>query len=300
MLAKASEPSAISGQIINVKDVNANLQRVISQIDLLITEQHAANIMAMWRIGGLINEIENNAEKYLTEEQQSQHVNPSMLLVQAFNGSYTPDHFDKARNLFESYSEPAAIEALVNLRCPARPNWRLTASHVQMLLTVADPDQRKVLEERCANEAYTTKALAVELSELTGKDKKKERSPTTPKGLKQKVYDLLEHQRKFITRSEKLWVEDDGLYDILMNSPASKLTDTLRGYFTEIVENFEKMHELVQIHQQMCQKVAEMMDKHADVESTAEDVDDSDASGNEDTDADNLWHTKPKGKGITR
>lgn len=302
MPAKASELSAIRGQIVNLKDFNENLQNVISQIDELITDQHAANIMAMWRIGELVHEIENNSAKYLTDEQQSQHVNPAALLVQAFNGSYTSDHFEKAQQLFESYSTKAEIENLINLRCPARPGWRITASHVQMLLTVSDPDQRKVLENLCAKEAYTTKALAVELSEISGKESKKERKPSAPKGLKQKVYDLLEHQRKFISRSEKLWVEDDGLYDVLMNAPASKITDTIRGYFVEIIENFDKMHELVQLHQQMCQKVGELMDKLEDapVVDTNTDEDDSAADVNDDASADDLWQAKPKGKGITR
>jgi hypothetical protein len=249
------------GRVINVDDLHGNLVEVIRKIDELITEQHAANIMALWRVGELIHEIDNNSEKYLKPEQQSQHVIPSMLLFQAFDQAYRPEQFETARTLYETYSTPQAIGELIQKRCPSRPGWRITASHVQLLLTVADPDQRKVLEERCAQEAYTTKALSVELNEIRGPGKIREKSPTAPKGLKQRVYDVLEHQRKFIARSEKLWLSDDGLYDAIMNSPAEKITDAMRGYMEEITTNFDKLNELVQIHRAVCQKVNEFIAK---------------------------------------
>lgn len=247
--------------LINVDDLNENLVNVINKIDQLITEQHAANIMALWRVGELIHEIDNNSEKYLKPDQQSQHVIPSMLLFRAFDNAYKPEQFEMARTLYETYSETRAIEELIQRRCPSRPGWRITASHVQLLLTVADPDQRRTLEERCAKEAYTTKALSVELSEIRGDGKARERSPSAPKGLKQRIYDLLDHQRKFIARSEKLWLSDNGLYDAIVNSPPEKITETMRGYIEEIAANFERLQELIQDHQALCQKANEFMTK---------------------------------------
>lgn len=260
MLVPSSQVST-ANNIINVTDLNENLVGVINQIDALITEQHAANIMALWRVGELIHEIDNNPEKYLKPEQQSQHVVPSMLLFKAFDNAYKPEQFETARVLYETYSDARAIEELIQRRCPTRPGWRITASHVQLLLTVNDPDQRKVLEERCAREAYTTKALSVELSEIRGEGKLRDRAPSAPKGLKQRIYDLLDHQRKFIARSERLWLNDDGLYDAIVNSPPEKITETMRGYFEEISANFDKLRELVQEHQALCQKVEEFMAK---------------------------------------
>ena len=223
--------TTIQAELVNagIGDLHENLQHIVARIDDLMTEQHAANITAMWRVGELIAEIDNNSEKYLTEEQQAKHVSPSALLFHVFHKVYTADQFNNARRLFENYATKEAIDALINRRCPARPGWRVTASHVQLLLTVQDPEQRKVIEDKCAEEAYTTKALAVELHELLGIAKKKDRSPSAPKGLKQRVYDLLDHQRKFIARSEKLWLEDDGLYTELMNTSATKLTPTKIG-----------------------------------------------------------------------
>ena len=245
----------------SLADMHANLRSVVGQIDEMITEQHASNILTMWRIGELMHEIDTNPANYLTEEQQSQHLSPSALLASFFNKTHNPEQFEISRNFFEQYPTKDDITRLIHARCPARPNWRLTASHVQLLLSVPDPDQRKVIESRCVKEAYTTRALAVELSELRGEPKKAEKRLTAPKGLKQRVYDMLEHQRKFIARSEKLWLADDGLYDAIMNASPSQLNETIRGYLAEIDENFEKLQAAVQDHRAMIRRVDELLEK---------------------------------------
>lgn len=242
-------------------DMHENLRNAINNIDSMITDQHAANIITMWRIGEIIYDLEVNPENYLTDAQKSQHINPAALLSDFFRKTHAIDQFDSARALYETYPSTDEIRALVHSRCPSRPNWRLTASHVQLLISIPDPEQRKVVEQRCIKEAYTTKALAVELSELRGPAKKAERRLTAPKGLKQRIHDLLEHQRKFLGRSEKLWLADDGLYDAIMNASPSQLTETIRGYITEVDENFEKLQEAVQDHRAMIKRVNELLDK---------------------------------------
>lgn len=258
----------------DIPELHANLVKAIYALDGLIAEQHAVNITAMWEVGNLLHDIEVNPDAYLTDAQKSQHISPAALLYRVYNKIYTPDQFSTALRLRENCPDRAAVISLINQRCPTRPNWRLTASHVQLLLTVNDQEQRKVIEERCVQEAYTTKALLVELSELHGAAKKRERKPTAPKGLKQRVYDLLEHQRKFLTRSEKLWTEEDGMYDAVMNASPDKMTDTIRGYLAEVDENFTKLQELVTIHQRLCAQVA---DKLAAIDEADEPADDFDA-----------------------
>jgi predicted Rdx family selenoprotein len=290
--------ATIQAELVNVGigELHENLQRVVSRIDDLITDQHAANILAMWHVGELLAEIDNNPEKYLTEEQRSKHMSPSALLFQVFHKVYNADHFNNALRLYESYPSKPAIEGLINRRCPARPGWRVTASHVQLLLTIQDPEQRKVIEDKCAEEAYTTKALAVELNEILGIEKKKERGPAAPKGLKQRIYDLLEHQRKFITRSEKLWLEDEGLYTDIMNTSATKLTPTIRGYMTEIAENFDKLSTMIEEHQQLCKRINDNLAQMEQAENDAEDAE----SGDEEFEGD-TWESGIKSeKRITR
>jgi len=244
-----------------IADMHINLRSVVGQIDEMIAEQHAANIMTMWRVGELINEIDTNPENYLTDKQRTQHMSPSALLTHFFHNSIPADQFEYARRVFEAYPTKADIMCLINARCPSRPNWRLTASHVQLLLAVQDPTQRKVMEDRCVKEAYTTRALMVELSELRGPAKKTQSKMRAPRGLKQRVYDLLEYQRKFIARSDKLWLADNGLYDAIMNASPTQLNDTVRGYLADVDVNFEKLQSTIHDHRAMIRRIDEYLEK---------------------------------------
>jgi hypothetical protein len=102
--------------------------------------------------------------------------------------------------------------------------------------------------------------LAQELQELRGKKRPGAgRTHEAPKGLKQQVVDLLNHQRRFITRSEHLWLneESDNIYDDIANAPPAKLDETVRGYLREIEENFSRLSDIVADHVAMCRKIRE-------------------------------------------
>jgi hypothetical protein len=140
------------------------------------------------------------------------------------------------------------------------------------LTQIPDDQQRAAVEEKCAEEAYTARTLATELQEMRGKQKNSGRTHQSPKGLKQQLHDLLQHQRRWISRSESLWLNEkrDNIYDDIVNAPPSKFDATTQGYFTEILENFEKMSDLVADHRAMCAKVREELNKHEEIDDDTE------------------------------
>lgn len=255
-------------------DLAPALRDVVTEIGTLLDDVQTASVTAYWNIGRLITEVEGDPDKYLTAEQKAQHVNPGSLVISIFSqAAYSPDQLRGAVAFFDKYPSEHQLSRLLEMRCPDRPRWRLTASHVQMLSQVADDDQRAALEEKCAEEAYTARALANELQELRGKRPGGGRKHQAPKGLKQQVHDLLQYQRKFIGRSESLWLneDDETLYDALINSSPSKRDETVLGYFQEVVENFTKLSDLVGDHIAMCNRVLE----HLQSESADDEQEDS-------------------------
>ena len=248
------------------------LQDVVSEIDNLFGDIQIANMTAFWRVGRLITEVRDDPARYLTNEQQTAHVDGASLLMSIFAPVYTIDQLRGAVNFFEKYPSEGEITRLLAMRCPDRPRWRLTTSHVQLLSQVPDDSQRAVLEEKCAEEAYTARALATELQEIRGKQKNSGRTHQSPKGLKQQIYDLLQHQRRFISRSESLWLSEnkDNIYDDVVNSSPTKLDETVRGYWAEVVENFQKLSDLVSDHEAMCAKVKRELDKRENEEDEEE------------------------------
>ena len=248
------------------------LQDVVSEIDNLFGDIQIANMTAFWRVGRLITEVRDDPARYLTNEQQTAHVDGASLLMSIFAPVYTIDQLRGAVNFFEKYPSEGEITRLLAMRCPDRPRWRLTTSHVQLLSQVPDDSQRAVLEEKCAEEAYTARALATELQEIRGKQKNSGRTHQSPKGLKQQIYDLLQHQRRFISRSESLWLSEnkDNIYDDVVNSSPTKLDETARGYWSEVVENFQKLSDLISDHEAMCAKVKRELDKRENEEDEEE------------------------------
>ena len=261
-----------SPYLVAVENMTPALQDVVTEIDHLFSDAQAASLTAYWRIGRLITEVKGDPEQYLTAEQQSQHIDGASLLVSIFAPVYTAEQLRGAVTFFDKYPSEAEITRLLGMRCPDRPRWRLTTSHVQLLTQIPDDAQRSAVEEKCAEEAYTARALANELQEMRGKQKNSGRTHQAPKGLKQQIHDLLQHQRRFIARSETLWLSEkrDNIYDDIANASPSKFDVTTQGYFAEIVENFSKMSDIVADHVAMCAKVQEELNSREDNEDEVE------------------------------
>lgn len=272
----------LSGEIVHAGEISSDvgeltpaLQKVVARIDKLFGDIQTTNILAFWNIGRLIFEVQGDPDKYLTREQQAAHVDGEALIMSIFAPVYSADQLRNAVLFFERYPAESELNRLLSMRCPERPRWRLTTSHVQLLAQIPDDSQRLAIEEKCAEEAYTAKTLAGELQEIRGKKRPGAgRTHETPRGIKQQVTDLLNSQRRFIKRSDQLWLNEkrDNIYDDIANASPTKLDETVRGYFKEIEENFDRLSDIIADHRAMCRKIREeVLDKLEEEEETESD-----------------------------
>jgi hypothetical protein len=258
---------ALTGEVVyagelspDVGTLTPNLQKVVAQIDRLFSDAQVTSIKAFWNVGRLISEVQGDPDRYLTAEQQSAHVDGEALIMSIFAPVYSAEQLRSAVMFFDRYPSDTEISRLLNMRCPEKPRWRLTTSHVQLLAQIPDDEQRSAIEEKCAEEAYTAKTLASELQEIRGKRRPGAgRTHEAPKGLKQQVADLLSNQRRFISRSDQLWLneESDNIYDDIANASPTKLDETVKGYLREIESNFNKLSDIIADHLAMCRKIRE-------------------------------------------
>lgn len=268
-----SNKTAIEGEVvptINVENCTVELQDVVSEIDQIFSDAQVSGLTAFWRIGQLIDRVKKSPEMYLTPEQRAAHVDGASLIISIFAPVYTAEQLRSAVNFFDKYPTESDIHRLLALRCPDRPRWRMTISHVQLLAQIPDEDTRASLEETCATEAYTARALATELQELRGRGAQTGRKHAAPKGLKQQLQDLLQNQKRFISRSQQIWLNDDAdsVYDTLANTPPEKIDENLRDYFTEICGNFTIMSDLLGDHIAACNKLAGILQESEDAQTT--------------------------------
>lgn len=262
-----------------IETLSPSLQTVVHDLEQIFSEVQETSLRAFWRIGQIINDVRANPDGYLTEDQRLAGTDAASLLISVFAPVYTAEQLRGALAFYEAYPSPAAVTRLIQMRCPERPRWRMTVSHVQVLTQVHDPDQRETLEQKCAEDAYTARNLALELQELRGKQKSSGRTHRSPRGLKQQLLDLLEHQRRFIKRSETMWLSEEAeetVYDTLINTPPEQLDPAIESYFHEIVDNFNNMLSLVTVHRRLCDKIQQELFDDTDTpadDNTAETTD---------------------------
>lgn len=245
------------------RELREDMKKVIDRIGSILEKAQTDNLCAFWNIGRLVVEARDNPEKYLTDEQIAAHVDVEALVVSVFGPVYTTEQIRGSISIFEAYPSESELERLLSLRCPSRPQWRITASHAQLLAQIPDDSQRAAVEERCAESAYNARLLAAELKELRGRKRNvgAGRPHEAPKGLKNQLADLIAHQKRFIARSENLWLneESDNIYDELANTSPTKLTEAVRGHFEEIAANFDRLDDLIADHRAMCRKIRERL-----------------------------------------
>lgn len=276
----AQTAAAVSNQGEELPEMTPALQDVVTEIGTLLDDVQTASVTAYWRIGKLITEVSGDPDKYLTDQQKAAHVDPGSLVISVFAKVYSAEQLRGAVSFFDKYPSERQLSRLLDMRCPDNPRWRLTPSHIQVLSNVSDDDQRTALEEKCAEEAYTARVLAQELQEIRGKRPGGGRKHKAPKGLKQQLDDLLQYLRKFIGRSEAIWLneDEDTLYDTIANTSPSKLDDTIRGKIREVAEKFTELSDIVGSHIQMVNRVLEHIEEPEGTEDTEEsDEDVSDA-----------------------
>ena len=271
-------PDAATQRYEITETLTEDLQSVISEIDQIFGDVQVASLTAFWRVGRIITDVRNNPEIYLTQDQINNSVDGASLLISIFAPVYTAEQLRSAVSFFEKYPSEGEVTRLLNLRCPERPRWRMTVSHVQLLSQISDENQRTVLEDKCAEDGYTARNLALELQELRGRQKKNSgRTHQAPKGLKQQLLDLLQYQRRFITRSEKLWLADDSVYDEMANTSPEKLDTTILSHFAELCENFNLMADSIASHVDRCRKLQENVVNHLDNENATEEEEETPA-----------------------
>jgi hypothetical protein len=278
--AELSRDSILESNLISsdqIENFTPRLRDVIDEIDQIFGDVQVAGLTSFWRIGKIIYDVRVNPEEYLTPDQQASQIDGASLITAIFAPIYSADQLRNAVNFYEKYPSMADVNALLSLRCPDRPRWRMTISHAQMLAQIPDDDQRATLAEKCAEEAYTARNLAMELQDIRGNLRPGAgRRPSAPKGLKQQMQDLLQNQRRFIARSEKLWLSHDteNFYDVVANTPPEKIDANMHNLLAEIAENFIRMSDLVADHGVMCARVRDQL---AAQESAAEESDDADS-----------------------
>lgn len=280
----AQTAAVVNGQIADAPELNSALRNIVDEIDSLMSDAQAVGVRAFWNVGRIITEVSGDPDKYLTDQQRADHVDAGSLLISVLTKIYSSDQLYSAVAFFDKYPSEFQLNRLLDMRCPDSPRWRITQSHVNLLTQISDDEQRSALEEKCASNAFTARVLAQELQEIRGKRAGGGRKHKSPKGLKQQLDDLLQYVRKFVGRSQAIWLNDDEetLYDVIVNTAPSKLDETVMSKIRELSEKFTELSDAVGSHIQLLNNALRHIDGG---DETAETVSEDEDTNEESTPA---------------
>jgi hypothetical protein len=273
----ATQAATVVNAVATRPDMNPAMQAIVGEIGNLFSEAQEASVTAFWQIGQRISMVAQDPDKYLTAAQKAAQVDPTAVLISQFTPTYSIDQLRAAETFYERYPSERALKRLLELRSPGNPTWRISTSHVNLLTQIADDEKRAALEEKCAEEALTVKTLATELQEQKGgKTSNGGRPHKAPAGLKNQLHDFVQAVRRFVGRSESLWLGEENLYDAYVNSSPTKREGVPAEHWAEIGELLTKLSDCVGDHVGMYNKALEALepaDKPAEENDDEEDSD---------------------------
>lgn len=270
----ATQAAKVVNEVQARPEMNKALQAIVGEIDSLFSDAQEASVTAFWEIGRRISQVAQDPDTYLTDAQKAAHVDPTSVLIAQFTPTYSIEQLRAAETFYERYPSERALTRLLALRSPSNPTWRISTSHVNLLTQVADDDKRAALEEKCAEEGLTVKTLATELQEQKGgKTSNGGRPHKAPAGLKNQLHDFLQAMRRFVGRSESLWLGEENLYDAYVNASPTKREGVPAEHWAEIGELLTKLSDCVSDHIGMYNKALEALEPAEDGEEGEEEED---------------------------
>jgi hypothetical protein len=115
-------------------EMNSKLRTIVREIDGFFTDAQSASLTAFWEIGRRIARVSANPDEYLTQAQKDMRMSVRLRCWCLFLLPCIPRTSCGApRRFTRNIPSQGELDRLRDLRCPEKPHWRLSTSHVQLL-----------------------------------------------------------------------------------------------------------------------------------------------------------------------
>ncbi len=224
---KLSATSITAERTNAIAQMNAPLQRKLTQVDRSLNDLRAENLKYYHRIGAICEDIRNNPETYVGKDGT-----PGLKLIEQALSTQART-LRKAAMFARMYDETqlTSLIGLVNTSSGFQLHW----GHVSFLLTVPTAEKREKFAQEAVSKMLPPPALHELIKKRTQKTGGHGRGHEMPKTIPAQIRQVLTVCRQWTGKNTKVWNGiEESVFGNLLNMPPDNMEPDMLDQLTEI------------------------------------------------------------------
>lgn len=233
-------PSALGTRKAVVSSMHPALRAVYADLQSGMVDKIEDNLRFYHQMGRACLDVKQNPDKYLTEEQRLQNLNPFSLLEEAMSSSRST--LQKAAAFAEKY-DAEDLKRLFGYRNQEDPKFRLHWGHVLQLLSVAETRLRIGFEEKAIMHLWDPLELQKNIQAHYGGPRRAGGRPlAVPNTVPSQINQMVTMTGLWARRNREVWNgEKHNVFKNIMDLPPEKCTPKMMKSLQGLRTQWEEM-----------------------------------------------------------
>lgn len=239
-LTHARRNSALSARKQAAAEMTPALKSVCQEMQSGLVDRAEDNLRFYHQIGKRCLEVQEHPEKYLTEQQRTQGVDP-LVLMENFLGS-SRSTMKRSLNFAQKY-DSEDLKRLFAYRNADDPKFRLHWGHVGHLLSVAEARKRISFEEQAVQNLWQPDELSKHIiAAFNGPRRSGGRPLGVPRTVPAQLSQMLNMTSLFLRRKREVWCGNKmNVFKNIIEVPREKLTTSMMKDLEKLEKQWEEM-----------------------------------------------------------
>ncbi len=249
-LTIANRNSALADREAVLARMNPALKSVFAELQGRMVEKIEDNLRFYHQLGKTCLDIKKNPDKYLTDEQKLQGVDPIDLLQEA--SSTSKQTFSRTAQFAERY-DAEDLKRLFGYRNAEDTKWRLHWGHVSYLISIPDVRARLKFEEDTVANLWEPSDLLKAVQAHFGEKRSKGARPfAIPRTVPSQISQIRNVSSQWIRKNQAIWNgEKNNVFNNILQLDPSKYTPDMLTSLRGLQLDLQTMAEQIEADRQV-------------------------------------------------
>lgn len=249
-LTIANRNSALADREAVLSRMNPALKSVFAELQGRMVEKIEDNLRFYHQLGKTCLDIKKNPDKYLTDEQKLQGVDPLDLLQEA--SSTSKQTFSRTAQFAERY-DAEDLKRLFGYRNEQDAKWRLHWGHVSYLISIPDARARLKFEEDAVANLWEPAELLKAVQAHFGEKRSKGCRPfAIPRTVPSQISQFRNVSSQWIRKNQAIWNgEKNNVFNNILQLDPSKYTPDMLKSLRGLANDLETMAQQIDADRQV-------------------------------------------------